>query len=131
MSKTQKEVRYWSPKIKSLVATFQEAQEMREASLRTIKTRLFQKFDENFEDWKDLVYRIAEIDCIVGLSNVRSCLGSVSCRPEFVQGQGVFEAENLRHPCLVDGVTRDFIPNDVTIGKDGNIILLTGYFYLI
>lgn len=81
-----------------------------------------------------MVKVLAEIDCFLSLSasriemNGKICLIILEpvCRPEFVDGPSIFDAEELRHPCMQhSGV--DFIPNDLTLGKDEHsMILLTG-----
>ena len=57
-----------------------------------------------------------------------SALGSPSCRPEFVEEdgvRGVLDFKTLRHPCIE--TTTNFIPNDISLGGfDPAITLLTG-----
>lgn len=57
--------------------------------------------------------------------------GEPVCRPEFVEGDAAWvEFKDLRHPALcVRSGLKDFIPNNVKLGRDvGRIALLTGEF---
>ena len=51
MSKTQQVARYWNDTIRKHVNQILEAREVRDEVLRTIKLRMFQKFDELYQDW--------------------------------------------------------------------------------
>lgn len=130
MSKTQTVHRYWTRTIQDYVKDIMEAREMRDETLRTLKLRIFAKFDENYSAWLDVIRNIAELDCLLSLFTCKSVLGSPSCRPEFVEGtNSLLELEELRHPCIMQGMNNAFIPNDTSLGgEDGlkNMILLTG-----
>lgn len=51
MSKTKDVTRYWSPNVRKLATAYAEAKEIREESLRTIKLRLYKKFDQEYSGW--------------------------------------------------------------------------------
>ncbi|KAJ3035450.1 DNA mismatch repair protein msh6 [Rhizophlyctis rosea] len=126
-SSTKTVRRYYSPEVETLVKDFLEKREIEEQALREIKTRLCQKFDEDYEDWLQLIKAVAEIDCLMSLGCCRRDLGEPLCRPEFVEGDvPTFEVVEMRHPQRA-GTT--FIPNDTYLGGEGlkpNVILLTG-----
>jgi DNA mismatch repair protein MSH6 len=128
MSKTVQVVRYWSPKVRKLVAAYNEAKEIQDESLRTIRIRFYAKFDTQYPKWLNVIKRLAHLDCLLGLTICKSSLGEGPvCRPTFVSGDGVFDVVDLRHPCIVNASGKTFIPNDTLLGGgDGNIILLTG-----
>jgi len=65
---------------------------------------------------------------LIGLSIASGNLGEVSCRPQFVENaEPLFEAKELRHPCVILTGSNSFIPNDITLGGDEpNFVLLTG-----
>src|SRR5688500_16594312 len=50
------------------------------------------------------------------------------CRPVFdVSGTPVLDLRTLYHPCVLDRMGAQFIPNDVSVGgSDAPILLLTG-----
>lgn len=51
MSKTQQIGRYYNEAIRALVKEMQEAKELRDEALRCVKQRMFEKFDEDYQDW--------------------------------------------------------------------------------
>jgi DNA mismatch repair protein MSH6 len=103
MSKTQTVSRYYNETIRTLVKEMQEAKEIRDEALRSVKRRMFHKFDENYHNWLVMIKRVADLDCLMSLSSVSKYLGDLSCRPEIVvDGKAsVLEAEELKHPCVM------------------------------
>ncbi|KAI8904067.1 muts domain V-domain-containing protein [Gorgonomyces haynaldii] len=122
MSKTQSVNRYWNPTVRQLVNEIVEAKEECEEAMRNIKTKIYTKFDEYFKQWNDFIKIIAEIDCLLSLLTCREQMAEPICRPVFVDEDGVFEAQDLRHPLF----TKDCIPNDLELSKEARMILLTG-----
>jgi DNA mismatch repair protein MSH6 len=51
MSKTQSVARYWSDDVRELVKEFLEAREIRDEALRSVKGRLYAKFDAQYSQW--------------------------------------------------------------------------------
>jgi DNA mismatch repair protein MSH6 len=51
MSKTKDVNRYYTPKLRNLVTELLQMKEYCEMALRDIKTRVFQRFDELYENW--------------------------------------------------------------------------------
>ncbi len=103
MSKTQAVSRYYNETIRALVKEMQEAKEMRDEALRSVKRRMFQKFDENYQEWLIMIKCVADLDCLMSLSSVSNYLGDMSCRPEIIVDPtaSVLEAEELKHPCVM------------------------------
>ena len=127
MSKTKDFSRYYTPQLNDLIGELLEANEHCESGMRTIKTRLYARFDEHFQDWMNIVSKFAEIDCLLTLAFNRNGMPQPCCRPEFVESENsVLEVEELRHPCVVlsDG---DYIPNDLLLSSQSEgMVLLTG-----
>lgn len=132
MGATSKFKRYYSPEVKALVRNLLEARELHKILCESLQQKLYARFDKDYEMWSAAVRAVGQIDCIVSLARSSESLGSPLCRPEFVENDRAFlEFKELRHPCFIPGGvsgTRDFIPNDVTLGLEnrGQIGLLTG-----
>ena len=127
MSATQKVKRYYSPELRILVRTYQEAQETHGQIVKEVAGRFFRAFDKDYDTWLAAVNIISHLDCLISLAKASSAIGEPCCRPQFVDNErSLLEFEDLRHPCMLGNVT-DFIPNDVKLGGDcSNINLLTG-----
>ncbi len=132
MSATSKSKRYWSPEVKELVQNLLEARETHRALCDTLEQKMYARFDSDCKTWTCAVQTIAQLDCLISLVRASESLGSPLCRPKFVDGDRAFlDFKELRHPCFIPGGssgTRDFIPNDVSLGSHGKgqIALLTG-----
>ncbi|PSN60696.1 DNA mismatch repair protein Msh6 [Corynespora cassiicola Philippines] len=127
MSATAKVTRYYSPELRKLVRTLQEAQETHGQIVKEVAGRFCSRFDEDYAIWLAAVKIIAQLDCLISLAKASASLGEPSCRPEFVEDKRtIIEFEELRHPCMLNTVD-DFIPNDIKLGgESANIDLLTG-----
>jgi DNA mismatch repair protein MSH6 len=127
MSATAKVTRYYTPELRKLVRTLQEATETHGQIVREVATRFCTRFDEEYKTWLAAVKIIAQLDCLISLAKASASLGEPSCRPQFTESKRtIVEFEELRHPCMLNTVG-DFIPNDVRLGGDSaNISLLTG-----
>jgi DNA mismatch repair protein MSH6 len=130
MSATSSVKRYYFPELKTLVRKLQEANETHAQIVKSVSTKLYAKFDEDYEIWLAATKIIAQLDCLIGLAKASNSLGNPSCRPEFIEskssnGRSVLELVDLRHPCLL--AVDDFIPNDIVLGGSSpNLTLLTG-----
>lgn len=127
MSGTARVKRFYSPEVRKLVRSLQEAQETHSQIVKQVASRFYERFDEEYSNWLLTIHTIAKLDCLLGLAKASSLLGDVSCRPTFVTDERtVVDFEELRHPCMVNNVN-DFIPNDIKLGgKLPKITLLTG-----
>jgi len=131
LSSTKTVKRYWSPEVEKKVRELLEYREIHKNVVAEMQGRLYGRFDADYDKWMGIVRAVAHLDCLVGLAVFNECgLGEPRCRPEFVEGEGIrsfVEFEELRHPCIVEGVKQDFIPNDVALGGERpNLVLLTG-----
>jgi DNA mismatch repair protein MSH6 len=127
MSATAKVKRYYSPELRKLVRSLQEAQETHGQIVREVAGRFYARFDEDYGTWLAAVKIIAHLDCLISLAKASSTLGQPCCRPVILDDERtVLKFEELRHPCMISTVD-DFIPNDIFLGGETcNINLLTG-----
>ncbi|KAG8907125.1 DNA mismatch repair protein msh6 [Tulasnella sp. 403] len=122
-----KAVTRWSvPELNGMIRRYKEAQETRNAAIRSFKSTLYAQFDEDRDVWLKAVRVTAELDCLFSLAKASSALDKPSCRPELVEsGEAFVDFVELRHPAL--GLKTEFIPNDVRMGGGTEgIMLLTG-----
>ena len=77
----------------------------------------FEEFKKKQKIWQKYVEIIAEIDCLISLSEYSFLNKKV--RPVFSKDH--FQIRGARHPCLT---MIDFIPNDIVMDK--KVMLLTG-----
>jgi DNA mismatch repair protein MSH6 len=126
MSGTIKVKRFYSPEVRKLVRSLDEARETHSQIVKQVAGRFYQRFDQDYSSWLLAVQIIANLDCLIGLAKASESLGE-SCRPTFVEDERtVLDFEELRHPCMVSNVN-DFIPNDIKLGGSlPKITLLTG-----
>ena len=131
--------KYYSEEVRILARSMAEARETHKALEEDLKNRLCKKFDAAFMDtWTPTVHAISNIDCLLSLTKTSESLGTVACRPQFVDEEDVSTGEKLngfvkfkqlRHPCFNLGATvmKDFISNDVELGRhQPQLGLLTG-----
>lgn len=81
--------------------------------------------------WRTASDAISELDVLMSLAvAAASGDGGDMCRPHFVVGDTVFEADQLRHPCaFMTSAAGAFVANDVVLGGDTGaapFLLLTG-----
>ncbi|SCV00412.1 LAME_0G09538g1_1 [Lachancea meyersii CBS 8951] len=131
--------RYYSPEVAKLARTMAEARESHKVLEESLKSRLYQKFDSSYQDiWMPTLNAVSQIDCILSMARTSESLGFPCCRPQFVDEtdpttghklNGFVNFKELRHPCfnLGTATVKDFIPNDVSLGRDSpQVGLLTG-----
>lgn len=127
MSATKDVKRWYFPQLTQLVRELQEAEELHSQLVREVASRLFKKFDVDYDTWLRAIRIVSQLDCLVSLAKASASMGQPCCRPEFFDEKRSFvEFDELRHPCMTNTVD-DFIPNDVKLGGDqAKINLLTG-----
>ncbi|KAJ3677409.1 hypothetical protein LUZ60_003133 [Juncus effusus] len=128
--------RYWTPKIKEMLAELSEANEERENKLKGILQRLIIQFSEHHTKWRQLVSITAELDVLMSLAIAGDYYEGPTCRPIIKpissnpQTAPTFLATSLGHPLLKSESLNkgSFVPNDVTIGgpSSASCLLLTG-----
>ncbi|MDD4076906.1 MAG: DNA mismatch repair protein MutS, partial [Bacilli bacterium] len=91
-----------------------------------IEADLFNEIRNQAKDYVNPLQRLAkllaELDMILSFARVAKENNYV--RPQFNQ-ENIIEIKNLRHP-VMERVTDNFIPNDVKMGSDEYILLITG-----
>ncbi|AJU90001.1 Msh6p [Saccharomyces cerevisiae YJM1304] len=131
--------RYYSDEVRALARSMAEAKEIHKTLEEDLKNRLCQKFDAHYNTiWIPTIQAISNIDCLLAITRTSEYLGAPSCRPTIVdevdsktntQLNGFLKFKSLRHPCFNLGATtaKDFIPNDIELGKEQpRLGLLTG-----
>ena len=131
--------RYYSDEVRILARSMAEAKELHKALEEDLKNRLCQKFDAHYNTiWMPTIQAISNIDCLLAITRTSEYLGAPSCRPTIIdevdsktktQLNGFLNFKSLRHPCFNLGATtaKDFIPNDIELGKEQpRLGLLTG-----
>ncbi|CAI4058128.1 mismatch repair ATPase MSH6 SKDI_04G3240 [Saccharomyces kudriavzevii IFO 1802] len=131
--------RYYSDEVRTLARSMAEAKELHKTLEEDLKNRLCQKFDAHYNSiWMPTIQAISNIDCLLSITRTSESLGTPSCRPTIVDEvdaktnaklNGYLKFESLRHPCFNLGATtaKDFIPNDIELGKEQpRLGLLTG-----
>lgn len=129
MGATAKFKRYWSPEVKVLVRTLQEAQERLNMAAVSCQWNLYRRFctPANYEVFMEASRVISALDCLLSLAKTSARM-AVHCRPEFIAESKdtapIIDFSELRHPVATN---TDFIPNDVHLGgDDARLSLLTG-----
>ncbi|TGZ80685.1 DNA mismatch repair protein Msh6 [Ascodesmis nigricans] len=126
MSGTQKVKRFYSPEIRKMVRSLQEARELHNQLALEVDKRFYRRFDEKYREWRKIIQIVAQLDCLLSLAATSRALGEPSCRPTFIESdRTTIEFEELRHPCMIN--IDDFIPNSIYLGGPSpNLTLLTG-----
>ncbi|KAH8396852.1 hypothetical protein KR215_005308 [Drosophila sulfurigaster] len=118
--------RYTTNETKALLKDMQQAEEARNAVLKDLARRLFEKFSNHYEQWKQCIDCVSTLDVLGALAEyARQQL--VICVPELdsAQSQPFIELEEGYHPC-VNAST--YIPNGMQLGTETEapLSLLTG-----
>ncbi|EDV97736.1 probable DNA mismatch repair protein Msh6 [Drosophila grimshawi] len=118
--------RYTTAETKALLKDMQQAEEVRNAVLKDLARRLFEKFSNHYEQWKQCIDCVAMLDVLAALAEyARQQL--VICVPELVsaQTQPFIELEEGYHPCVNPST---YIPNGLQLGTESEapLSLLTG-----
>ncbi|EDW70562.1 probable DNA mismatch repair protein Msh6 [Drosophila virilis] len=119
--------RYTTAETKALLKDMQQAEEARNAVLKDLARRLFEKFSNHYQQWKQCIDCVATLDVLAALAEyARQQL--VICVPELVsaqQAQPFIELEEGYHPCANPST---YIPNGLQLGTNSEapLSLLTG-----
>lgn len=87
----------------------QHRDRLRIASQNAYKDYLHQ-VSEKYEIFRDIVQRLAQLDCLLSLASVAIQPGY--CKPEYVDHLTI-KVENGRHPMVEQLLSGGFVPNDV------------------
>lgn len=131
ISQTQSVKRYYSPEIRILVKQLKEARETRVAALKAFQSTLNLEFQQYGDVFLQAIKGLAELDCLVSLAKASRAMNEPTCRPDFVDTEtAIIDFTELRHPCLANASTTDFIANDIRLGgeseEDPTVTILTG-----
>jgi len=130
MGASKKTTRYWSPEVEELARDIARARESHKLIEESLIERMSKRFDSDYSIWMNSINAVGKMDCLVALAKTSESIGFPATRPQFIDSEtGVLDFKELRHPCFNMGVTssKDFIPNDVTLGGEApNLGLLTG-----
>ncbi|EDV40894.1 uncharacterized protein Dana_GF10737 [Drosophila ananassae] len=118
--------RYTTAETRALLKDMQQAEETRNMVLKDLARRLFEKFSNHYEQWKQCIDCVANLDVLGSLAEYAG-QQMVICVPELVSGaeQPFIQLEEGYHPC-VNAST--YIPNGLELGtkSEAPLSLLTG-----
>ncbi|EDW94848.1 probable DNA mismatch repair protein Msh6 [Drosophila yakuba] len=118
--------RYTTAETRALLKDMQHAEETRNTVLKDLARRLFEKFSNYYDQWKQCIDCVANLDVLCSLAEYAG-QQMVICVPELVSGteQPFIQLEEGYHPC-VNAST--YIPNGLELGtaSEAPLSLLTG-----
>uniref|UniRef100_A0A6P4DUP4 DNA mismatch repair protein n=1 Tax=Drosophila rhopaloa TaxID=1041015 RepID=A0A6P4DUP4_DRORH len=118
--------RYTTAETRALLKDMQQAEDTRNMVLKDLARRLFEKFSNHYEQWKQCIDCVANLDVLGSLAEYAG-QQMVICVPELVSGveQPFIQLEEGYHPC-VNAST--YIPNGLELGTNSEapLSLLTG-----
>ncbi|EDW79457.1 uncharacterized protein Dwil_GK20488 [Drosophila willistoni] len=121
-----KKRRYTTAETKTLLKDMQQAEEARNVVLKDLARRVFEKFSNHYEHWKQCIDCVAMLDVLASLAEYANQQLAI-CVPQFVSGgdQPFIQLEEGYHPC-VNAST--YIPNGLELGTENEaaLSLLTG-----
>ncbi|XP_061395434.1 probable DNA mismatch repair protein Msh6 [Musca vetustissima] len=121
--------RYTTEETRSLLKRMLNAEDERNAILKDLSRRIFEKFSQHYQLWKQCVDCVAEIDVLASLAEYARTQSTSMCMPELVileEGEQPFiEIEEGYHPCVSSDT---YIPNGIALGCNATpaLSLLTG-----
>ncbi|XP_037040752.1 probable DNA mismatch repair protein Msh6 [Bradysia coprophila] len=118
--------RYHTEDLKDMLKRMIETEEQRNAILKDLSRRMFEKFSNEYQQWKKCVDLAATLDVLLSMATYGNTQGHL-CFPDIVDGADgpILEMEDGYHPCMK--LTDDFIPNGITLGGSSPpLALLTG-----
>lgn len=107
----------------------QAAEDERNTILKDLSRRIFEKFSNQYNLWKQCVDCVSEIDVLASLAEYARTQNTSMCIPELVNSetdeQAFIEIEEGYHPCVSADT---YIPNGLTLGckETPPLSLLTG-----
>ncbi|XP_055855640.1 probable DNA mismatch repair protein Msh6 [Episyrphus balteatus] len=118
--------RYHTNETRNLLKQMQQAEDDRNNVLRDLSRRVFEKFSNHYDLWKQCVDNLATLDVLCSLAEYARNQNFI-CVPEFdCDAETPFiEIEEGYHPCVA---AETYIPNGIALGSSGNapLSLLTG-----
>lgn len=118
--------RYTTAETRAFLKDMQQAEDTRNLVLKDLARRLFEKFSSHYEQWKQCIDCVANLDVLGSLAEYAGQQITI-CVPELVSGaeQPFIQLEEGYHPC-VNAST--YIPNGLELGTaaEAPLSLLTG-----
>lgn len=118
--------RFHTNETKSFLKQMQQAEDDRNCVLRDLSRRVFEKFSNHYDLWKQCVDNLGTLDVLCSLAEYARNQNFI-CIPEIVENtdQPFIEIEEGYHPCVP---AETYIPNGIVLGSSGNapLSLLTG-----
>lgn len=117
--------RFHTNETKDFVKRMVSTEFLQKVVLKDLMRRIFEKFSNNYDLWKQCVDLVGTLDVLTGLAEYARNQGD-TCIPEIVKPSNgvVFEIEEGFHPCMS---STDFIPNGVKLGESmAPLAILTG-----
>ncbi|KAG2185327.1 hypothetical protein INT44_002117 [Umbelopsis vinacea] len=110
-----------------IIAKAKEKEQYRDR-LKIASQKAYQDYlhqvSERYELFRDVVQRLAQLDCLLSLATVAIQPGY--CKPEYVDHL-IMKVENGRHPMVEQLLSGGFVPNDVEFDSDASrTMVLTG-----
>ncbi|XP_059613842.1 probable DNA mismatch repair protein Msh6 [Phlebotomus argentipes] len=121
-----KKKRYHTDETRDLVKRITVAEDQKKVVLKDLMRRIFEKFSNNHDLWKQCVSNVAILDVLTSLAEYARN-SRETCVPEIIEGETepLMEIEDGYHPCLASN--EDFIPNGVILGAPRTAMtILTG-----
>jgi len=118
--------RYITTETKDFLSRLQKHEAAREALLKDLMRRIFEKVDSHRRTWSNAVAVICELDVLLSLA--KFSLSQDMCRPIVkLSDDPYLIVEDGRHPCVP---LESYIPNSSQLGPSdsdhGKLVLLTG-----
>lgn len=119
--------RYSTEETRTKLKEIMVAEDQRNKVLKDLLRRMFEKFSDEYNVWKQVIDSVAILDCLTAFT-VYGQNQSQICFPDIIDNDdGPFiEIEDGYHPCMK--LTEDFIPNGIMLGgkSAAPLALLTG-----
>ncbi|XP_055906922.1 probable DNA mismatch repair protein Msh6 [Eupeodes corollae] len=118
--------RFHTDETKSFLKQMQQAEDDRNNVLRDLSRRVFEKFSNHYDLWKQCLDNVSTLDVLCSLAEYARCQNFI-CVPELVEDADTpfIEIDEGYHPCVA---SESYIPNGIVLGASGNapLSLLTG-----
>ncbi|XP_055373333.1 probable DNA mismatch repair protein Msh6 [Condylostylus longicornis] len=117
--------RYHTNETKAFLKRMTQAEDKKNAVLKDLARRIYEKFTNHFDMWKQCVESTAIIDVLSSLAEYAKNQTNI-CTPELIEPESdpIIDIEDGFHPCIPSS---NYIPNGIMIGGDSApLALLTG-----
>ena len=112
-------VRFYTPKIKELLAQLEHLEDEREDCIFPFLSKLFREFYSHQAAFRALIRCVSEVDALLSLAAASQNLSGASCKAELVQldeqAPACIELRDCRHPVVATKMGNSFVPNDTLL----------------